>query len=121
MLVDLNSIAAEQAKITEATAKSVTQLLNYAATHSEAITRYHASGMILHIHSDSSFLSEPGANIRAVKYHYLRTASADPNKYPLKKPPLNVPVHIKYKTMRNVLAIAMEAERGALFFNFIEV
>ena len=61
MLLALKIIAVEQANSTEATAKSVTQLLNYAATHPEAIKIYHASGMIIHIHSDASFLSEPGA------------------------------------------------------------
>ena len=75
MLVALNSINPEQANSTESTAKAVTQLLNYAATHSEAITRYHASGMILHIHRDASFLSDPGSNIRVGGYHYLSTAS----------------------------------------------
>ena len=78
MLVALNSISVEQANITEATAKSVTQMLNYAATYPEAITIYHASGMILKIHGDPSFLSEPGANIRAGGYNYLSTASTDP-------------------------------------------
>ena len=58
MLVAFNSIASEQANNTESTAKSVTRLLNYAATHSEAI-KYHASGMILHIHSNASFLAYP--------------------------------------------------------------
>ena len=33
ILVSLNSIAVEQANITEATDKSVTEMLNYAATH----------------------------------------------------------------------------------------
>ena len=75
MLVDLNSIASEQAKSTEATAKAVSQLLNYVATQSEAITRYHASGMILHIHSDASFLSEPGEKGRLGGYHYLSMTS----------------------------------------------
>ena len=117
ILVALNSIAAEQANNTEATAKAVTQLLNYAATHSEVITRYHASGMILHIHSDASLLSEPGAKSISGGYHYLSTASADPNKAPLKQPPLNRPVHVKCTTMINVLASAMEAELGALFVN----
>ena len=56
MLLELNSIAAEQSNITEATEKVVTQLINYAAMHSEAIIRYHANGMILHIHSNDSFL-----------------------------------------------------------------
>ena len=60
MLVALNTIADQQSKITQETDKKVVQLLNYATTHPEAITRCHASGMILHMHSDASFLSEPG-------------------------------------------------------------
>ena len=59
ILVALNSITTEQVNITQATAKSVTQILNYASTHSEAITRYNYSGMSLHVHSNASFLSEP--------------------------------------------------------------
>ena len=120
MLVELNSIASEQDNITEATIKAVTHLLNYAATHSESITRYHASGMILHIHSNASFLSEPGASIRKGGYHYLGTASSDPDKAPLKQPPLNGPVHVKCTIMRNVLSSAMEAELGALFLTVRE-
>ena len=58
MLMKFNSIAAERSNIAEATSKSVTQLLNYATTHSEGITIYHASGIILHIHSNASFLSD---------------------------------------------------------------
>ena len=69
MLVELNSIDAKQANSIEATAKAANQLLNYAATHSEAITRYHASGMILHIHSDNSFLSGTEAKKREGGYH----------------------------------------------------
>ena len=37
---------------------------------------------------------------------------------PLKKPPLNGPVHIKCMTMRNILATTMEAEMRALFVNW---
>ena len=66
MLVALNSNSTEQSNRIEATAKSVTQMLNYESTHSESITRYHAIGMILHIHSEASFLSEPGENSIAV-------------------------------------------------------
>ena len=73
MLVALNSIAAEQANSTEATAKAVTQLLKYASKHSEAITRYYTSGMIFHTHSDASFLSDPVAKSRSGGYHYLST------------------------------------------------
>ena len=73
--------------------------------------------MILHIHSDTSFLSEPGAKIRAGVYHYLIPVAADLYKAPLKQLPLNGPVCVKFPTMRNVLFIATEAELGALFVN----
>ena len=49
--------------------KKLVQILNYSDTHPEAITCYHASRMTLHIHSDVSFLSVPGAKIRAGGYH----------------------------------------------------
>ena len=74
--------------------------------------------MILHIHSDTSFLSEPGAKSRAGVYYYLSTLAADTNKAPIKQPPLNGPVHVKCTTTRNVLASAMEAEPGAIFVNY---
>ena len=71
MLVTLNSISEEQAKITQVTAKKVVTLLNYAATYPEVITRFHASGLVLHIHSDVSFLSDTWFKSRLVSYHYL--------------------------------------------------
>ena len=52
-LVALNIISSEHDNSKKATAKSVTQLLNYASTHPEAIKRYHASGIIIHNHSDA--------------------------------------------------------------------
>ena len=52
----LNTISAERSKITQDTAKKVVQLLNYEATHPEAITCYHTIGMTLHMHSDAYFL-----------------------------------------------------------------
>ena len=42
----------------------------------------------------------------------------DHNKSPLKHPPLNGPVHVKFMTMCNVLDITMEAELDALLVNF---
>ena len=121
ILVALNIIASEQANSTEATAKSVTQLLDYTATHPEAIMRYHASDMTLHIHSYASFLSEPRSMIRAGGYHYLGTASEYPKNPPPKQPPLNGTIHAECTTMRNVLASAMEAELGAIFVKFQRV
>jgi hypothetical protein len=53
----LNDIATEQTKATEKMQAATNQLLDYLATHPDAATRYHASDMILHIHSDASYLS----------------------------------------------------------------
>ena len=117
ILVALKNIAAEQANSTQTTAKLVTQLLNYSATHSEAITIYHASGMVLHLHSDASFLSYPESKSRSGVYHYISMKSEDPNKAPLNQPPLNEPEHVKRTTMRIILASTMESELGALFVN----
>ncbi len=61
MLVTLGSLAAAQAEGTQATLDACTQLLNYAVTHPEAILQYTASEMILHIHSDTSYLSKTKA------------------------------------------------------------
>jgi hypothetical protein len=53
----INVLASEQSNATEVTADKVIKLLNYCNTHPETKIRYHASDMILHIHSDASYLS----------------------------------------------------------------
>jgi hypothetical protein len=57
VVMPLNDIATEQAKATEKTQAATDQLLDYLVTHPGATTRYYASDMILHIHSDASYLS----------------------------------------------------------------
>jgi hypothetical protein len=54
VLITLNDIATEQTKGTEKMQAAKHQLLDYLATHPDATIRYHASDMILHIHSDAS-------------------------------------------------------------------
>ena len=41
--------------------EKVVQLINYVATHLEATTHYHAIGITLHMHINTSFTSVPGA------------------------------------------------------------
>jgi hypothetical protein len=60
----LNDIPTEQTKATEKTQAATNQLLDYLATHPDATIRYHASDMILHIHSDASYLSVSNAQRR---------------------------------------------------------
>jgi hypothetical protein len=64
VIVPLNDIATEQTKATGKTQSTTNQLLYYLATHPDATIRYHASDMILHIHSDASYLSVSNAPSR---------------------------------------------------------
>jgi len=109
MLVALGTLAAAQAEGTQATVEACTQLVNYAATHPDATLRFHASKMILNIHSDASYLSESKARSRAGGYFYLTDDT--------EKPPINGAIHVHSSIMRSVLASATEAEVGALFYN----
>ncbi len=62
MLTALSAIASAQAEPTEDTMKRCKLFLDYAATHQDAIITYHASDMVLVVHSDASYLSEPKAH-----------------------------------------------------------
>jgi hypothetical protein len=57
MLHTLNRLAAAQTRGTQATAGQLVDFLNYCATHPESKIRFVASDMILHIHSDASYLT----------------------------------------------------------------
>ena len=58
----LSSIDAKQTDDTTSVLDSCHQLLNYVATHPHVAIHYHASEMILAIHSDASYLSEPNSS-----------------------------------------------------------
>eukprot|EP00957_Ditylum_brightwellii_P167519 12752167-Ditylum_brightwellii.AAC.1 len=57
MLLAINAIACQQEQHTKKTEITIVKLLNYCTMHSDTKTRYHASSMVLHIHSDASYLS----------------------------------------------------------------
>jgi hypothetical protein len=65
LILPVNVLASDQTQATTATSDKVIKLLNYCATHTEAKLQYHASDMILNIHSDASYLSEREDNSRA--------------------------------------------------------
>lgn len=118
MLVAINTLASEQACATEATMKRIVWLLNYAATHPNAVIRYHASDMYLWVHSDASYLSEPNAGSRYAGYFYLSSCPADPQIAPKpgdKPPPLNGPILVTTHRLKEVVASAAESELGGLF------
>jgi hypothetical protein len=61
ILTPISAIASQSANPTENTMAQTQQLLNYLATQEEAIITYNKSDMILAVHSDASYLSEPQA------------------------------------------------------------
>jgi hypothetical protein len=76
----LNDIATEQTKATEKTQAATNQLLDYLATHTDATIRYHAFDMILHIHSDASYLSVSNVRSRLGVLFFLGNKSPEQNK-----------------------------------------
>jgi hypothetical protein len=110
VLMPLNDIAMEQAKATEKTQAPTNQLLDYLATHPDATIRYHASDMILHIHSDASYLSVSNARSRLGGLFFLGNKSTEQDT--LNGSILNVASIIK-----KVVASAAESEVGACFHN----
>jgi hypothetical protein len=77
VLMPLNDIATEQTKATEKTQAATNQMLDYLATHPDATIRYHASDMILHIHSDASYLSVSNARSRLGGLFFLGNKSPE--------------------------------------------
>jgi hypothetical protein len=106
----LNDIVTEQTKSTEKTQAATDQLLEYLATHHEATISYHVSDMILHIHSDASYLSVSHARI--LLGGLLFCGDKPPNEDKLNGYILNVASIIK-----NMVASAAESEVGACFQN----
>ena len=68
--------------------------------------------MVLNIHSDASYLSEPKARSRACNYFFMGSVPNDGK--PIK---LNVSFHTLCLILQCVVALAAEAELGALFMN----
>ena len=112
ILLALNDIATQQAKPTESTTKRVHQLLDYMAMHPKAIIRFHASFMILNIHSDASYCSAGRGRSQASGYFFL--GSIPVNRQPIK---LNGNIHITCDILKLVADYAAEAELGTLFIN----
>ncbi len=117
MLVALGSIASTQAKATKLTQDECLWVLDYAASNPDAKIRYHASGMVLYIHSDASYLSETRGRSRAGGHFFLSTSPTDPTAPPLTIPPLNGPVHTVSKILDVVVGSAAEAEIAGTYLN----
>ena len=109
MLTALSELSSAQATATNATKRACQQFLDYCASHPNGSVRYHASDMILKLHSDSSYLNAVGARSRQGGHLYLGNKS--------KPDILNGAVLNLAAIMKMVLSSAAKAEFGALFHN----
>jgi hypothetical protein len=80
-------------------------LLDYVATHPNAILSYTKSNMILSVHSGASYLSKPKAQSRT----FLSNGTDDA--------PSNGAILNTSQIIKSVMSLAAEAELGALFLN----
>ena len=85
------------------------------ASNPDAKIRYHASDMVLNVHSDASYMTAPKAQSRAGGHFFLGSLPKDG--CPIR---LNGAILTLCTILRCVAASAAEAELGALFLNAIE-
>ena len=109
MLVALSAIASCQSAPTADTLEKTLYFLDYAASHPDAVLTYEASNMILNIHSDGSYLTEPKARSRAGGHWFMASKEKNAKN--------NGAVLNIANIIRNVVTSAASAEIGALFIN----
>jgi hypothetical protein len=110
VLMPPTGTATEKTKATEKTQAATNQLLDYLVTHPDTTIRHHASSMILHIHSDASYLSVSHAHSRLGGLFFCG------NKPP-KEDTLNSSILNAASVIKKVVASATESEVGACFQN----
>jgi hypothetical protein len=71
LIIPVNVLASEKTRETSDTADKTIKLLNYCNTHPEATLHYHASDMIINIHSEVSHLSDMESKIQAGGFLYM--------------------------------------------------
>jgi len=109
MAATMSSIASRQSRGTEDLEQEVKQFLDYCATHPNAGVRFVASDMILALHSDASYLSEPEAKSRAAGHFFLGKQNDEDFD--------NGAIMTLSKIIKHVMSSASEAETAAMFYN----
>ena len=108
LLTALSSIAARQSNGTQAVATACDQLLDYVATHPNAGIRYKTCDMILAVHTDASYLSEPGGKSRASAHFYLTNVDDEDFN--------NGAILTLSSIIKHVMSSAAESELAALYY-----
>ena len=109
ILPALSALASQQAQPTANIMKLCKLFLDYMASQEEPILTYKASDMVLAIHSDASYLSEPNARSRAGGHMFMSTNTDIPNN--------NGAVLNTSHIIQAVMSSTAKAELGALSIN----
>ena len=89
--------------------RKIKQLLDYAATHTDAAVTYWSSNMVLAAHSDASYLLETKSRSRAGGHFFMSSDIVVPKN--------NDAVHTITQIIKTVMSSAAEVELGALYIN----
>ena len=92
----------QSSKPTKDTLRQTLQLLDYLAMQEDAVLSYHASNMVLAVHSNASYLSKPKACSRAGGHFFLSSDTTVP-------PNNGAVLNIAHKT-KNVMSSATKAK-----------
>ena len=109
LLTPLSAIASQQAEPTEETMSCTKHILDYIASQEDAVLTYSTSDMVLEVHSDAGYHSEPKARSRVGGHFFLSTNT---DILPINGAILNISQIIKA-----VMSSTAEAELGGLFIN----
>ncbi len=107
LLCPISAMALQSSKPTEDAMQQTLQLLDYLATQEDALLSYHASDMVLAVHSDASYLSKSKARSQAGGYFFLSSNTT--------VPPNNGGILIIAHIIMNVMSSAIEAELAGLY------
>ena len=118
VLVALIGIGSKQSRSTSKTMDEVQQLLDYLASNTNATIRFHASGMIIFIHSNALYLLVTKSRSGYSGVFFLSDPKPDALTFGEYTPILNGFIFILCKILRNIMASESDAEYGALFLNF---
>ena len=108
----LSSLSSQQSKATVKTEELIQHFLEYCNAHPDPKIRFHASNMILAIHSDASFMNEPMARSTAAGFFWLKNKDDKD-----KKMKLNGAVQVILQIIKLVCASTAESELAAIFIN----
>ena len=108
MLTALGSITDQKANPTEKTMQKVKQLLDYAASHPDAVLTYQAIEMVLESHSYTLYIYKKKTKADQVDIYLCKKTALPPN---------NGAVFTISKIIKAVMSSSAEAELGSLFIN----